>query len=160
MRTIKAKPLTQEAFAEYGSFYNLTEPKGHNLGTFYHDHVLYPVSGNMAIGFSSLVAEKVDKMVVTKAEYHNSTAEILLPLDGDIILHVAPPSNGPVPELTEAFLVSQGTVVRMNTGVWHLAPFPVEKEVVHLMVALPERIYFNDCTIVDYKPEEYVEIII
>ena len=157
MRTIQAKPLTHEAFAEFGSFYDLTDPKGHNLGTFYHDHVLYPVSGNAPIGFSALVANKCE-LKVTKAEYHNTTAEILLPLDGDIILHVAPPSTVPVPELTEAFYVPKGTIVRMNTGVWHLAPLPVKEDVVHLMVALPERIYFNDCIVVDYDPEQYITI--
>ena len=157
MKTIKARALTKETFAEYGDFYNLVKPEGHNLGTFYHDHVLYPVSGAAPVGFSALAAEKCE-MKVTKAEYHNTTAEILLPLDGDIVLHVAPPSKTPVPELTEAFYVPKGTIVRMNTGVWHLAPFPVNEETVHLMVALPERIYFNDCTVVEYEPEQYVTI--
>lgn len=157
MKTIQAKKLTREAFGEYGDFYDLVNPEGHNLGAFYHDHVLFPVSGSMPVGFSALEAVRGD-MVVTKAEYHNSTAEILLPLDGDVVLHVAPPSTAPVPELTEAFYVPKGTIVRINTGVWHLAPFPVKEDVVHLMVALPERIYFNDCTVVEYEPDQYITI--
>lgn len=157
MKQIKAQPLTKEKFSEYGDFYNLMEPEGHNLGTFFHDHVLYPVSGNAPVGFSALLAPKCD-MVVTKAEYHNTTPEILLPLDGDVVIHVAPPSTAPEPELTEAFYVPKGTIIRMNTGVWHMAPFPVKEELVHLMVALPERIYFNDCYVVEYEPDQYVEI--
>lgn len=32
-------------------------------------------------------------------------------LDDDVVLHVAPPSKEPVPELTEAFLIPKGTMV-------------------------------------------------
>ena len=98
-------------------------------------------------------------MIVTAAEYHNTTAEILLPLDGDIVIHVAPPSNKPVPELTEAFYVPKGTMVKLNTGVWHLAPFAMDLDEVHVLIALPERIYFNDCIVVDYEKEQYIEIV-
>lgn len=31
MRTIKAEPLTYEAYAPYGTFYNMTEPSGYSL---------------------------------------------------------------------------------------------------------------------------------
>ena len=85
-------------------------------------------------------------------------ADLYACLDGDVVIHVAPPSTAPVPELTEAFYVPKGTIVRMNTGVWHMAPFPVKEDLVHLMVALPERIYFNDCYVVEYEPDQYVEI--
>ncbi|MDF2613332.1 MAG: ureidoglycolate hydrolase [Clostridia bacterium] len=158
MRKIKAKPITRENFTPYGSFYSITEPTGHNLGAFYHDHVLFPVSGHMPIAFSALVSEKPEKMVVTAAEYHNTTAEGVLPIDDDVILHVAPPSNKPVPELTEAFIVPKGTMVKLNTGVWHLAALPIHQDKVHVLIVLPERIYFNDCTVVEYAPEDQIEI--
>jgi len=159
MRTIQVQELTKQAFDEYGSYYSITSPIGHNLGDFYHDHILYPVSGNEPIGFSALVTHKQESMIVTAAEYHNTTAEILLPLDGDIVIHVAPPSNKPVPELTEAFYVPKGTMVKLNTGVWHLAPFAMDRDEVHVLIALPERIYFNDCIVVDYEKEQYIEIV-
>ena len=31
MRTIKVEPLTYEAYAPYGTFYNMTEPAGYSL---------------------------------------------------------------------------------------------------------------------------------
>ncbi|WP_069998975.1 ureidoglycolate lyase [Cellulosilyticum sp. I15G10I2] len=158
MRKIQAKPISAENFKSYGSFYSITHPTGHNLGDFYHDHVLFPVSGDMPIAFSALVSKKPEKMIVTAAEYHNTTAEGVLPLDADVILHVAPPSNKPVPELTEAFIVPMGTMVKLNTGVWHLAALPIDKEEVHVLIVLPERIYFNDCTIVEYATEDQIEI--
>lgn len=46
------------------------------------------------------------------------------------MIHAAPPTKDPVPQLTEAFVVPKGTVVKLNTGVWHLAPMPVEEDVV------------------------------
>ncbi len=159
MRTIQVQELTKEKFEEYGSYYSITNPSGHNLGDFYHDHVLYPVSGNEPIGFSALITHKHDSMIVSAAEYHNSTSEILLPIDGDVVIHVASPSNRPVPELTEAFYVPRGTVVKLNTGVWHLAPFAMDCDEVHVLVVLPERIYFNDCVVVEYDEEQKIEIV-
>lgn len=158
MRTIKVKQLTKDTFDDYGSFYNLIQPTGHTLGTFYNDHILYPVSGDMPVGFSTLLAEKSEEMIIKGSEYHNLTAEGILPLDGDIIVYVAPPSNKPVPELTEAFLIPQGTMIRLNVGVWHMAPFAVNKDLVHIMVALPERTYFTDCHVVDYEEEQYIRV--
>lgn len=158
MYKIKVKELTKEDFAEYGQFYDFVNPQGHTLGTFYHDHVLMPVSGNFPIGFSSMVVEKPAKMIVTQSEYHNTTAEALIPLDDDIVIYVAPPSQEPVPEQTEAFLVPKGTMVLMNLGVWHCSPFAVNKKEAHVLVALPERIYKNDCTIIPYEQNQQIEI--
>ena len=49
--------------------------------------------------------EKPEKIIVDAAEFHNYTGEVLLPLDDDVVIHVAPPTKEPVPELTEAFIV-------------------------------------------------------
>jgi len=158
MRKIKAKPITITNFASYGSFTDILNPIGNHLGNFYNDKVILPVSGDMSIAFSPLVCHKPEKMVVTKVEYHNTTGECILPLDDDIIMHVAPPTKDPVPELTEAFIVPKGTLVKINTGVWHYAAIPINKDTMHVLVILPERIYANDCTVVEYKQEEQVEI--
>lgn len=160
MRTIKVKKLTEKDFREYGSFYDMTNPSGHTLGTFYNDYVLMPVSGDHPIGFSTLIAKKAEKMIIDSAEFHDTTSEIQLPLDDDIIIHVAPPSNERVPELTQAFYIPKGTIVLLNCGVWHLAPFAVHNETAHVLVALPERIYHNDCTVVTYKTDEMMEIVL
>ena len=74
------------------------------------------------------------------------------------MIHAAPPTKDPVPQLTEAFVVPKGTVVKLNTGVWHLAPMPVEEDVVHVLIVLPERVYANDCFVVDYPEEDWIEI--
>lgn len=160
MRTIKAKPITAEDFAAYGSFANTLDPAGSSIGNFYNDKVLLPVSGAMPVAFSALIVEKPEKMIVTEAEYHNTTGEAVMALDDDVVLHVAPPSKEPVPELTEAFLIPKGTMVQIKAGVWHLAALPIHKEKAHVLIVLPERIYMNDCTVVQYSEEQQFEIIL
>ena len=92
---------------------------------------------------------------ITQAEYHTTTPEIILPINDDMILHVAPASAGtPVPELTKAFIVPKGTLVKINTAIWHLAPLPVHEEELQAMIILPECTYANDCTVVDYPEKD------
>ncbi len=158
MYKIKVQKLTTEAFAPFGNFTNILEPKGNCLGTFYNDQVIFPVSGNMPMAFSPLIISKETPMIVDKAEYHNTTGECMICIDDDIVYHVAPPTKDPVPELTQAFLIPKGTLVHINTGVWHLGPYPVNKEKAHVLIVLPERIYKNDCVVVDYDDQNKVEI--
>lgn len=160
MRTIKAKPITAENFAAYGSFFSILEPSGSCLGNFYNDKVLLPVSGDMPIAFSPLVMDKPEKMIVSEVEYHDTTGEGILPLDDDVVMHVAPPSKDPVPELTEAFIVPKGTIVKIHTGVWHMGVLPIHQDQVHVLIVLPERIYKNDCTVVTYPEEDQIEIVL
>ncbi len=158
MRTIKAKPISHENFAAYGNFVNVLEPTGSALGTFYNDKVLLPVSGNMPMGFSPLVLDKPERRLIKEVEYHDTTGEVMLPLDDDAIIHVAPPSKDPVPELTEAFIVPKGTVIKINTGVWHMGMMPIHNEKLHVLIVLPERIYKNDCSVVTYEEKDWMEI--
>ena len=158
MKTIKAKPITVENFCYYGQFTSLLDPSGYSLGDFYHDRVRMNMAGNMNLAFSPLVVHKSEPRIVSQAEYHNTTQEGILCLDDDVILHVAPPSKEPVPELTEAFIVPKGTLVCLNLGVWHLSAMPVNLETAHVLIVLPERIYLNDCIVVDYPPEKQVMI--
>ena len=158
MKTIKAKPITVENFSYYGQFTSLLDPSGYSLGDFYHDRVRMNMAGNMNLAFSPLVVHKSEPRIVSQAEYHNTTQEGILCLDDDVILHVAPPSKEPVPELTEAFIVPKGTLVCLNLGVWHLSAMPVNLETAHVLIVLPERIYLNDCIVVDYPAEKQVMI--
>ena len=158
MRTIKAKKLSKENFTKFGDYFDFLNPTGLNLDGFYPDRVLLPVSGNMPVGFSPLIMEKPAEYIVKTAEYHNTTQEGILSIDSDIIVHAAPASKKPVPELTEAFIVPKGTFVTLYTGVWHLGPFPVDKEKAHILIALPERTYMNDCIVVEYSQEEWIKI--
>ena len=94
-------------------------------------------------------------MKITQIEYHTTTAEIIMPLNDDMILHVAPPSAGkPLPEYTKAYLVPKNTIIKMNACVWHLAPLPANEQSLTAMIVLPECTYMNDCIVVDLKEDE------
>ena len=164
MRTIKAIPITVENFRPYGSFTSILSPSGHCFpgdATFYPDPVTLNVEGGKAIAFSPLTVKKPERMIVRQAEYHDTTGEGIFVIDDDAVIHVAPPSKREiVPELTEAFIVPKGTLVKLNTAVWHLAALPVHNDVLHVMIILPERTYANDCTVCDYPEDRQVEILL
>ena len=164
MRTIKAIPITAENFRPYGTFASMLDPKGNCFpgdATFYPDQVELNVQGGRPITFSPLTVKKPERMIVSQAEYHNYTGEGIFVIDDDAVIHVAPPSNHViVPEKTEAFLVPKGTLVKLNTGVWHLAALPVHNELLHVMIILPERVYANDCVVCDYPEDRQVEIVL
>ncbi len=163
MKTIKAAALTHEQFAPFGQFYNYASPDGYalcgELHKFYPDRVC--ADSNHRIGFSPITVKKPVKMIITQQEYHTTTWEMILPLDDDMILHVAPASAGKiVTELAKAFIVPKHTLVKMNAAIWHLAPLPATKDQITAMIILPECTYANDCTVVDLAPEEQFEIVL
>lgn len=163
MRKIKVQPLTHEAFAPFGQFYSMEQPQGYalcgELHQFFPDRVV--ADSNHRIAYSPMFVKKPETMVITQQEYHTTTWEMILPLNDDMIIHVAPASAGvPVADLAQAFLVPKHTLVKLNTAIWHLAPLPVSKEQLAVMIILPERIYANDCTVVDLPEEQQFEIVL
>lgn len=85
---------------------------------------------------------------------------MILPLNDDMILHVAPASAGtPVPHLVQAFLGPKNTLVMMNAAIWHLAPLPANSDELAAMIILPECTYSNDCTVVNLSDEQQFETI-
>lgn len=156
-RTIKAKPLTHENFATYGTFASITDPQGFcfagELHKFYPDRVIFPFPESMAL--SPLTVKKPEKILITQMESHNTTQEGMICLNADVVMHVAPPTaNAPNTEQAEAFIVPKGTVVQIKTGVWHLAAIPIDQPMAQIMILLPERIYANDCLVVDLEEED------
>ena len=162
MRQLKVQPLTHEAFAPFGQFYRMDAPEGYalcgELHSYFPDRLV--ADSRHRVGYSPIVVKKPEKMVITQQEYHTTTWEMILPLDDDMILHVAPASAGtPVTELAQAFLVPKHTLVRMNAAIWHLEPLPAVKDALTAIIILPECTYANDCTVVDLRPEEQFEIV-
>ena len=163
MRILKAEPLTHEAFAPFGQFYPMEAPAGYalcgQLHQFFPDRLT--ADSQHRVGYSPILVKKPDRMIITQQEYHTTTWEMILPLDDDMILHVAPASAGtPVGQLSKAFLVPKHTLVKINTAIWHLAPLPATKEQLTAMIILPECTYANDCTVVDLPEAQQFEIVL
>ena len=162
MRQIKTEALTHEAFAPFGQFYPMEQPQGYalcgELHQFFPDRLM--ADSNHRVGYSPILVKKPEKMIITQQEYHTTTWEMILPMDDDMILHVAPASAGkPVTHLAKAFLVPKHTLVKLNAAIWHLAPLPASREQLTAMIILPECTYANDCTVVDLTAEEQFEIV-
>ena len=160
MRKIKAQKMTAANFSAYGSFTDLLNPQGICLGDFYPDRLLEPAKTALPMAFSPLIVRKPERMLIHTVEYHNYTGEILLPLDTDVVIHVAPASNVLVPEKTEAFIVPKGTIVRFNAGVYHYCPYSIEKDEGRVLIVLPERTYMNDCCVFEYEEKDCMEIVL
>ena len=163
MRQICVETLTHEAFAPFGQFSSMEQPQGHalcgELHKFFPDRV--NADSTHRVGYSPILVKKPAKMVITQQEYHTTTWEMILPMNDDMILHVAPASAGtPVGDLAQAFLVPKHTLVKMNAAIWHLAPLPATQEQLAAMIILPECTYANDCTVVDLPEEQQFEIVL
>lgn len=162
MRKIKAQSLSTEAYQKYGSFHKMLEPQAEKLGPapteFFRDMI--HIDLGQGIPCASVTRVSPRPMIAEKFEYHTATAEAFMPIDGDVIVHIAPASKPSIIpyEKIEAFYVPKGTMMTMHAGVWHAAPFASGNGPVHILVLLPERTYANDCTAVLFPEEEKVEI--
>lgn len=162
MRKIKVQQLMPETFNRFGSYVDMLKPTvdyiGEKPALFYRDPVTMTIFGGAA-AFSVSEVYKQEKMIINAAEYHNYTGEVIIPLDDDAIVHVAPATDKvPVPEKTVAFYVPKGTLLKLNVGVWHFALSPVHADVLHSLIVLPERVYANDCYVVQYDEKDWMEV--
>lgn len=158
MKTIKVQKLTHESFAPYGSFAPMVNPAEHlterQFG-FFPDSVALNIGMPNSIVTFSTCRMKACEHIIKSIECHTYTGEGIMPLDGDCILHFALPNKEfeKAVELIECFYVPKGTMISINPGVWHFAPFAADTESISTLIVLPTRTYANDC-IVKHIPEE------
>jgi ureidoglycolate lyase len=165
MQQVAVKELSISGFKIYGSFSNLINPDAPKLRPgvveFYRDMERVNL-GQTSVASFSVTHVTVRPKIIQKLEYHNYSGEAMLPLDGDVLIHVAQATrHGAVPaaDQIEVFRVPQGTLVTLRPGVWHQAPFTCGNDVVNVLVVLPERTYANDCYVTVLPEEAYLEII-
>ena len=48
---------------------------------------------------------------------------------------------------------------KINAAIWHLCPLPVNNDVLHAMIILPECTYANDCTVVEFEEKDWFKIV-
>ena len=140
--------LSLEAFVNMEISDALLCPRGEKLGEapseFFRDLTQMKLGNSNILSMSSLRIKK-RRMVIDILEYHNICGEAILPIDSDIIVQLAPATpGGQIPyEKVRRFTSPKGTVIVLNPGVWHYAPFVSEGEA-HIFCMLPERTYEND----------------
>lgn len=158
------KELTKDHFHLYGDFVDLLQPRGVKFGEapveFFRDLIQLNLGNSNSASFSLCRLEK-RPLIVEASEYHDYTGEMIVPLDGDVLIHVGPAvatTEVPVEEI-EIFRIPKGTLVCIRPGVWHQAAFAYGCDRVHILVTLPERTYVTDCHLIPLPPEQQIWII-
>ena len=163
MRTVQIEDLSIEAFLPFGFYAQHLNPGADKIGAppveFFRDMVQQDLGQATRVSFSTCrVERRANKIQV--CEYHSHTGEAILPLDGDVLIHVGPASPGrdvPLDKL-RVFRVPRGTLVVLRPGVWHHAPFTVDGEPANVLIVLPERTYANDCVVVELSEADQLAI--
>ena len=155
MKTVRITELSTEAFLPFGQYANLIDPMGEKIGAvpveFYADIVQQDLGSTGIASFSTCRVEPRER-VIDVTEMHSATGEGILPLDNDVLIHVAPasPTGAAIPlDKMQVFRVPMGTMVVLRPGVWHHAPFTVDDDPANVLIVLPERTYANDCLVVE-----------
>lgn len=165
MKTIGYKKLTRDAFAPYGAFGSIISPEGCKFGEppveFYRDMVQQYIGLTNTVSYSACVVREKKEWIIENAEYHDTTCEAIICLDGDYLMHVAPACQADEEpwDNIEVFFIPKGTMVVTRPGVWHQAGFPYGCAEVHILCALPERAYVNDCIFKTIPEEKRLKII-
>ena len=164
MRTVKIEELSVEEFLPFGFYANHIDPDTVKIGAppieFFRDMVQQNLGDTAIISFSTCRVEKREP-IIDVSEYHSSAGEGSMPLDNDVLIHVAPatPNGAGVPlNQIRVFRVPMGTMVVLRPGVWHHAAFTVNDKPANVLIVLPERAYASDCTVVELKPEDQIRI--
>ncbi|MDD5699247.1 MAG: ureidoglycolate lyase [Victivallaceae bacterium] len=105
-------------------------------------------------------ADGAAERIVEVSEYHDHTAEMLMPLDRAVVIHVAPADCGPeVPaDKIELFLVTRGTMVILRPGIWHHALFTLDQKTANILIGLPERLYATGCKVAAIPAEKQIRV--
>ena len=96
--TLTAKGLTRDAFRDFGTFADLTEPAAVPLVAddkikFWPELVqldLGPMGNNQVS--SGICQVRYRPLEIVTSEYHSFAGEGILPLDGNVYLHLARPT--------------------------------------------------------------------
>ena len=162
MQEIKIEELSLEAFNEFGTYKNAINPSTEHFGvdpvTFYRDMVQQDL-GTKTVTSYSVCRVLPREYEINISEYHSHCSEGILPLDNDIIIHVAPGApNGELPvEKMRVFRIPQGTMVTLRPGVFHHAPWTCNNKVANTLIVLPIRTYANDCIVIEHDQAQKVK---
>ena len=163
MNKIKAQRLTHENFRNYGSFqnlYDITNRLEHweDGGSGFYPDLIRMSMGGLSVGACLCRVRKDEGNIITFTEYHRRTAEGILPLDGDCIIHAGKNFGGVTPDKIQAFYVPKGCFVSLNPGVLHGKQIVYNQDLVHILVLLPEFTYASDCEFVHFAKDDQIEV--
>lgn len=131
MKYIKVQELTKDNFQKFGEVLTI---EGREAGGNPNTHLWFPkvtvVDDKTSVNLMKLIPHE---FVVKDFEKHNETVENLIPIDGDLIVALAP-AGELKEENIEVFYIPCGKGICLNKEVWHAIPFAVGKEVMSTVV--------------------------
>jgi len=161
---LKVQPLNAEAFAPFGQVISAPdrEPTARLEGMDYWAGVaeLPDLGASYGVGYAT---QAVRPFAQTCAERHMRTPELLFAVGGDMVVAVGPPDHLdeperlPPPEHFAAFRVPEGVGVIFGPGVWHWAPFAVERTI-QLLVIYKAGTAEADGVVAEFAPEDVLNI--
>ena len=158
MGKLKIEKLSAENFSLFGTFVDL-KGKAETIGAppieFLRDMAQQDLGGNAIVSYS-ICRVGPRSLVIDTTEYHSKTAEMVLGLDGDMLIHVGPatpPCDPPPIGKFRVFKIPALTLVVLRPGVWHHAPYAMGKKELNVLIGLPERTYANDCICLSLEKE-------
>ena len=164
MRLVKVEELSIEKFWPFGQIARQLNPTTEKIGAtpieFFRDMAKLDLGRATQASFSTVRVEKRD-YIVDVCEYHSACGEGILPLDNDVLIHVGPatPPGEAVPlDKIRVFRVPRGTLVILQPGIWHHAPFTIGVTPANVLIVLPERTYANDAVVVELESAERIRI--
>ncbi len=164
MKKITVELLTTENFQEFGGFRDMLNPVSEMLGAppieFFPDMIQQALGNCQAASYSNCRIRPREP-VINVAECHSSTAEMLMPLDADVLMWFAPASvadAGFPGDKVRVFLVPEGTMVVIKPRIWHHGPFCLGNEAANILVALPERTYATDTRTIVLEGDDCLQI--
>jgi ureidoglycolate hydrolase len=146
MYDIKVLELTREKFSPYGQVVEVPASGQPTIEVetvkFWKQQAIYSTGEKTEVG---VLMVKQQEMIFEELENHFKTPTILLCLDGDFILPVAPPSDDlPSPSEVVAFRVPKNQMVIMAEKCWHGVAYPADKEEITLLVIFRENSLDDD----------------
>lgn len=121
--------------------------------SFWNDIGVGDIPGPVSFG---MVRTNTTNLAIPALERHLHTTETLVPLDTDIILVVAPPSRGDLPDLdaVRAFRIAKGRGVTLKKGTWHYVPLAGEQKPCRTLVVFQQGTPQNDLEIKQLPDEK------
>jgi ureidoglycolate hydrolase len=159
----KARTLSREVFAPYGQIVirPTDEPAVCNeMFAYWPALATTQIAGEIEISWLKLMRRPLE---FGELERHLATPELIVPMDGTVLLPVAPPEHldnsdcVPSPEKAEVFRVEQGQAVLLHTGTWHWAPFPLGSQASCLIIFKKDT-GAKDLIIQEFANEERIKV--
>lgn len=155
MKKISVQRATKENFAKYGTIIPLDDLGAATIDVgivqFWAHQLGVDFGGEIEVG---VLQVKKHDMVFSELENHFKTPTLMISLNGDFVLPLAPCQDDiPNVDEIEALEIKQNELYLMNEKCWHGEVYPTDKEQLTLLVFLKKG-SLDDDTVYEKLSEE------